>query len=214
MHIANQMVQITTSLCRLLERPECHMRVPSLQSTQLRCLIFLTLALYLTHFSSVTSLFLIRVSALLPLFEPFHIKNSCAAGLSSFFFAFADLVIHSIFDTDYADPTVNKTSSYLDLSPLYGSSDKSVDAVRRKDGTGRLWEDVIADSRLLFMPPSVCALLVLFCRNHNVCRSFLDSMVYVITNVLVHTSILQKNCCRSTSLGHIAHLASFLPTIA
>lgn len=37
-----------------------------------------------------------------------------------------------------------------------------------KDGTGRLWEDVFADRRLLFMPPSTCALLVLFCRNHNV----------------------------------------------
>ena len=31
-----------------------------------------------------------------------------------------------------------------------------------------LWEDVFADSRILFMPPNVCTLLVLFCRNHNV----------------------------------------------
>ena len=46
--------------------------------------------------------------------------------------------------------------------------------VRRMDGTGRLWEDVFADARILFMPPNVCALLVLFCRNHNVrCRSAL-----------------------------------------
>lgn len=40
--------------------------------------------------------------------------------------------------------------------------------VRRKDGTGRLWEDVWADARVLFMPPNVSAMLVLFCRNHNV----------------------------------------------
>lgn len=51
-------------------------------------------------------------------------------GLSSLFFAFADLVIHSIFNTDYSDPITNKASSYLDLSPLYGSSEKQVDSVR------------------------------------------------------------------------------------
>ena len=52
-------------------------------------------------------------------------------GVSSLFFAFADLVIHSIFNTDPRDPKINKASSYLDLSPLYGSSDKEVDGVRR-----------------------------------------------------------------------------------
>lgn len=91
-------------------------------------------------------------------------------GISSLFFAFADLVIHSIFNTDHTDGVINATSSYLDLSPLYGHSKEEVDrplGVRRKDGTGRLWDDVFADARLLFMPPSVCALLVLFNRNHN-----------------------------------------------
>lgn len=88
-------------------------------------------------------------------------------GVSSLFFAFADLVIHSIFNTDRNDPTINNASSYLDLSPLYGSSEAQVDSVRRKDGTGRLKEDVFADGRLLFMPPSACVLLVLMCRNHN-----------------------------------------------
>jgi linoleate 10R-lipoxygenase len=90
-------------------------------------------------------------------------------GISSLFFSFADLVIHSIFDTNRQDSTINNASSYLDLSPLYGSSQEQTDRVRRKDGTGRLWEDVFADRRLLLMPPSACALLVLFCRNHNVC---------------------------------------------
>ncbi|GJE92324.1 linoleate 10R-lipoxygenase domain-containing protein [Phanerochaete sordida] len=88
-------------------------------------------------------------------------------GVSSLFFAFADLVIHSIFNTDRKDSTINNASSYLDLSPLYGSSEAQVDSVRRMDGTGRLKEDVFADGRLLFMPPSACALLILLCRNHN-----------------------------------------------
>lgn len=93
-------------------------------------------------------------------------------GISSLFFAFADLVIHDLFNTSHMDWTVNNVSSYLDLSPLYGSSKEQNDSVRRCDGSGRLWEDVFADSRLLLMPPNVCALLVLFCRNHNVSLPF------------------------------------------
>lgn len=46
-------------------------------------------------------------------------------GFSSLFFTFADLVIHSCFNTDHASWSINNASSYLDLSPLYGSgSDK------------------------------------------------------------------------------------------
>jgi linoleate 10R-lipoxygenase len=93
-------------------------------------------------------------------------------GISSLFFGFADLVIHNIFNTDFQSPgyTINKSSSYLDLSPLYGTSQKVVDHVRLHDGTGRLKPDVFADPRLLNMPPTVCALLVIFNRNHNVSR--------------------------------------------
>ncbi len=60
--------------------------------------------------------------------------NTCRilGGVSSLFFAFADLVIHSLFNTDPKDRTINNTSSYLDLSPLYGNSEKDVDSVRRK----------------------------------------------------------------------------------
>ncbi|KIY52209.1 heme peroxidase [Fistulina hepatica ATCC 64428] len=88
-------------------------------------------------------------------------------GISSLFFAFADLVIHSIFNTSHADPVINNTSSYLDLSILYGSSEAEVDSVRLKDGRGRLHEDTFADGRLMIMPPAVGALLILLCRNHN-----------------------------------------------
>ncbi|KAK2467940.1 hypothetical protein APHAL10511_000235 [Amanita phalloides] len=95
-------------------------------------------------------------------------------GISSLFFAFADLVIHDIFYTS-ADELTNLTSSYLDLSILYGKSEAQVDSVRRKDGTGRLWNDVFADKRILFMPPAACALLVLLSRNHNyVAQKILD----------------------------------------
>lgn len=90
-------------------------------------------------------------------------------GLSSLFFAFANLIIHSIFNTNTSDWTINDASSYLDLSIVYGSSMEQVESMRRKDGTGKIWNDAFADSRLRFMPPSVCALAVLFSRHHNVC---------------------------------------------
>ncbi|KAJ7925601.1 heme peroxidase [Mycena leptocephala] len=88
-------------------------------------------------------------------------------GINSLFFAFANLLVHTIFRTDHTDPFFNSTSSYLDLSILYGDSEKTLGDVRLKDGRGRLHEDVFADVRLLLMPPSTCALLVLLCRNHN-----------------------------------------------
>lgn len=91
-------------------------------------------------------------------------------GISSLFFAFADIIIHNIFNTDPSVKgwTTNSASSYLDLSPLYGSSQEAVNSVRKLDGTGRLHADVFADPRLLNMPPAVGVLLVLFNRNHNV----------------------------------------------
>lgn len=91
-------------------------------------------------------------------------------GISSLFFAFAEIIIHNIFNTDFRVQgwTRNKASSYLDLSLLYGNSQDDVKKVRRWDGTGRIWDDVFSDPRLLSMPPAVCALLVLLSRNHNV----------------------------------------------
>ncbi|KZP00813.1 heme peroxidase [Calocera viscosa TUFC12733] len=92
-------------------------------------------------------------------------------GLSSMFFAMANLVIHSIFDTNRQDWNLNDTSSYIDLSPLYGNGVSKMkappEALRRFDGTGRLHEDVFGDARLLFMPAPTAVLLVLLCRNHN-----------------------------------------------
>ncbi|CAE6472786.1 unnamed protein product [Rhizoctonia solani] len=98
------------------------------------------------------------------------------AGLSAMFFSFATLVIHTCFRTNHRDVTINETSSYVDLAPLYGNNQEEQDSVRRWDGTGRLKEDVFTENRLLFLPPAVCTLLVLFCRNHN----FIARKLYLI----------------------------------
>jgi linoleate 10R-lipoxygenase len=88
-------------------------------------------------------------------------------------FAFASLVTHSIFRTDPSDWSKNNTSSYLDLSPLYGSNQEEQDAVRFKDGRGLLYPDVFSEGRLVFLPPASAALLVMWNRNHN----------YIATNI-------------------------------
>jgi linoleate 10R-lipoxygenase len=57
---------------------------------------------------------------------------------------------------------------HSDLSPLYGGGPsifhKPVEDVRCLDGSGKIWPDVFGDRRLLFMPPSTGAVLVLFNR--------------------------------------------------
>lgn len=82
-------------------------------------------------------------------------------------FAFASLVIHSLFRTDPRDWTTNNTSSYLDLSPLYGINQAQQDLVRIKNGKGLLGEDAFAEDRMGFAPAAASALLVIFSRNHN-----------------------------------------------
>ncbi|THH03482.1 hypothetical protein EW145_g6221 [Phellinidium pouzarii] len=97
------------------------------------------------------------------------------AGLSSLMFSFAALVIHTCFRTSHTDWNINETSSYVDLSPLYGTDQKSQDMVRVRDGRGLLHPDSFAEDRLLLLPPAVCVLLVLFSRNHNyIARKLLD----------------------------------------
>ena len=83
-------------------------------------------------------------------------------------FSFAALVIHTCFRTSHRDWTINETSSYVDLAPLYGNSQADQDKVRAHDGRGLLHPDTFAEDRLLLLPPAVCVLLVLFNRNHNV----------------------------------------------
>jgi len=81
-------------------------------------------------------------------------------------FYFASVIIHDLFRTNHTDPTISDTSSYLDLAPLYGSSEKQQSYVRAmKDGL--LKPDVFAEYRLLGFPPGVAALLIAFNRFHN-----------------------------------------------
>lgn len=71
-----------------------------------------------------------------------------------------------LFWTDYPDMSKSKTSSYLDLSPLYGSNQGMQDSIRTfKDG--KLKADAYADKRLIGMPPGVSVLLIMFNRFHN-----------------------------------------------
>ncbi|KAJ7078001.1 heme peroxidase [Mycena belliarum] len=95
-------------------------------------------------------------------------RKDHTGGNSSLTFAFATLVTHSLFRSDLADWNVNATSSYLDLSPLYGINQAAQDLVRNKDaGRGLLHPDCFSEERLIFLPPAASALLVILNRNHN-----------------------------------------------
>ncbi|KAJ4291264.1 hypothetical protein N0V88_006265 [Collariella sp. IMI 366227] len=86
--------------------------------------------------------------------------------VSSILWYWASIIIHDLFWTDHRDMTKSKTSSYLDLSPLYGSNQAMQDTIRTfKDG--KLKADCFADKRLLGMPPGVGVLLIMFNRVHN-----------------------------------------------
>ena len=73
-----------------------------------------------------------------------------------------------IFRTNSSDKNISDTSSYLDLSPLYGYTDEMQRKVR--DGEfklGLLKPDTFAEDRLLRQPPGVCIMLVMYNRYHN-----------------------------------------------
>ncbi|KAI0789558.1 heme peroxidase [Abortiporus biennis] len=93
-------------------------------------------------------------------------------GNSALTFAYASLVTHQLFRTDPRDMTRNNTSSYLDLSVVYGNNQAQQDNVRNKQaGRGLLWPDCFAEDRLTLVPPASAALLVIFSRNHNYCAN-------------------------------------------
>ncbi|KAK5108141.1 hypothetical protein LTR62_008737 [Meristemomyces frigidus] len=88
------------------------------------------------------------------------------SGLNRLFFSFATIVIHECFQTNRPNQWINETSSYVDLSTLYGNTEKEQPRVRSYVN-GRLYPDSIASERIMLMPPGVVALLILFSRNHN-----------------------------------------------
>lgn len=87
--------------------------------------------------------------------------------ISSMLFYIASIIIHDCFRTEHSEDYANSlTSSYLDLSPLYGSNQKEQDQMRtHKDG--KIKPDCFSERRLLFFPPGVGAILIMFNRFHN-----------------------------------------------
>lgn len=71
-----------------------------------------------------------------------------------------------LFHTSHKDVTVNMASSYLDLSPLYGSSQKEQNLLRTFQ-KGMIKPDSYSDRRLEIFPPGVAALMICFNRFHN-----------------------------------------------
>ncbi|EMC96034.1 hypothetical protein BAUCODRAFT_34798 [Baudoinia panamericana UAMH 10762] len=93
-------------------------------------------------------------------FEP-HPNNN-----SSIIFYWASIIIHDLFQTDHSDFNNSQTSSYLDLSPLYGDTQEDQDTIRTfKDG--KLKPDCFCEHRLLTFPPGCGVILIMFNRFHN-----------------------------------------------
>ena len=74
--------------------------------------------------------------------------------------------IQDIFRSNKDDRNISDTSSYLDLTPLYGRSRSHQEAVRLMQ-KGLLKPDSFAEERLLMQPPGVCAYLIMYNRFHN-----------------------------------------------
>ncbi|EAU35794.1 hypothetical protein ATEG_03992 [Aspergillus terreus NIH2624] len=86
--------------------------------------------------------------------------------ISSVLFYIASIIIHDLFQTDHRDSSINRTSSYLDLSPLYGNNQDEQYLMRTfKDG--KLKPDCFSSKRILGFPPGVGVLLIMFNRFHN-----------------------------------------------
>lgn len=86
--------------------------------------------------------------------------------ISSVLFYVATIIIHDIFHTSHDDYNISEVDSYLDLAPLYGSSDEQQKAVRTMEN-GKLKPDCFSDIRVFGFPPGVGVLLIMFNRFHN-----------------------------------------------
>ncbi|KAJ9604588.1 hypothetical protein H2200_010701 [Cladophialophora chaetospira] len=94
-------------------------------------------------------------------------RNS-QSGLSAMLIYHATIIIHDIFRTNDKDKNISDSSSYLDLSPLYGYTPEMQRKVRDgKYKLGLLKPDTFAEDRLLRQPPGVCIYLVMYNRYHN-----------------------------------------------
>lgn len=82
------------------------------------------------------------------------------------FFYWASLIIHDLFQTDHKDFNMSQTSSYLDLSPLYGDVQADQDQIRTFND-GKLKPDCFSEQRMLGFPPGCGVLLIMLNRFHN-----------------------------------------------
>ena len=79
--------------------------------------------------------------------------------VSSMLYYISSIIIHDCFRTSQEDYNISLTSSYLDLSPLYGSNQAEQDTMRTfKDG--KLKPDCFFEKRLLSFPPGVGCILI------------------------------------------------------
>lgn len=101
--------------------------------------------------------------------------------ISSVLFYLASIIIHGmatisqslgsaetekktdLFRTDHHDPNISNTSSYLDLSPLYGSNEEEQTAMRTFEN-GKIKPDCFSEARILGFPLGVGVLLITFNR--------------------------------------------------
>ncbi|KAM0810129.1 hypothetical protein AB5N19_10477 [Seiridium cardinale] len=86
--------------------------------------------------------------------------------ISSILFYLGIIITHDCFQTDSKDHAINSTSSYLDLSPLYGRNEEEQTMMRTfKDGL--LKPDCFSSKRVFGNPPGVGVILIMFNRFHN-----------------------------------------------
>lgn len=97
--------------------------------------------------------------------DPEDMRDS-ALGISSVLLYHATIIIHDIFRTNMTDKNISDTSSYLDLSPLYGRSREIQESVRAMS-RGLLKPDSFAEERLLNQPSGVNIYLIMYNRFHN-----------------------------------------------
>jgi len=86
--------------------------------------------------------------------------------ISSLLYYLTVLISHDLSRPSLTDSHINMTSSYLDLSPLYGSTQAEQNLVRTFQN-GSLKPDTLFDARLDLYPQGVSALLICFSRFHN-----------------------------------------------
>ncbi|KAI1853021.1 hypothetical protein JX265_012777 [Neoarthrinium moseri] len=86
--------------------------------------------------------------------------------ISSMLFYLAAIITHDCFQTDVKDHNVNSTSSYLDLSPLYGRNEDEQNEMRTYED-GLLKPDCFSSKRAFSLPPGIGVFLIMFNRFHN-----------------------------------------------